>query len=272
MLALHGKKKMNQLPSSASIKDRLRSGEVLFGPWCVIPSASVTNIIASTGVDFVIIDLEHGPTSFETAEDMARAAKSTGTSALTRVGTISEEQILKSLDMGADGVLVAHVETACDAKAVANLCKYHPEGRRGFSPYTRAGGYSGRDIAEHARRQNERALTGVILEGRTGIENIEAVVATPQLDLVYIGAYDLSQALGIPGQVDDPKIKSHMEQCVRVIRDAGVAAGGFVAKNGDDMAWMVDIGMQFVTFLPDCSVLHGAMQAAVEQFERLTRR
>ena len=263
---------MNHLPRPASIKDRLRAGDVLFGPWCVIPSPSVTNIIASAGVDFVIIDLEHGAMSFQTAEDMARAAQSVGTSALTRVGTISEEQILKSLDIGTDGVLVAHVETACDAKTVASLCKYHPEGRRGFSPYTRAGGYSGGDITTHARHQNERTLTGVILEGNAGIENIEAVVATPQLDLVYIGAYDLSQALGIPGQVDDPNIKSSMERCVRIIRDAGLAAGGFVAKDSEDMAWMVDIGMQFVTYLPDCAVLHRAMRTAVEQFKRLTTR
>ena len=80
---------------------------------------------------------------------------------------------------------------------------------------------------------------GVILEGKRGIENIDAVLETEHLDLVYIGAYDLSQALGMPGQVGHPEIRKNMERCIRKIRDAGIAAGGYVAKSEEDIAWMV---------------------------------
>ena len=86
----------------ATLKQRLAGGEALFGPWCVIPSGTVMNIIAAAGFDFVIIDLEHGPASFETVEAMARAARSEQVSAIVRLGTISAEQILRSLDCGVD--------------------------------------------------------------------------------------------------------------------------------------------------------------------------
>ena len=259
---------MSQKPT---IKQRLGAGEVLCGPWCVIPSGHVMNIIASAGFDFVIIDREHGPASCETVEEMTRAAQSEGVSALVRLGTVDEGQILKALDLGADGVLAAHVETADDARRMVSHSKYHPAGRRGFSPFTRAGSYGKGDITAHAQTQNDRTLCGVMLEGKQGIENIDAILQVEHLDLVYIGAYDLSQALGMPGEVHDPKIRRHLEVCVGKIRNAGVAAGGFLAANADDMAWMVDTGMQFIACLPDCALLHNALRGMVDDFRKITK-
>jgi len=247
------------------LKQRLKKGDVLFGPWCVIPSVSVMNIIASGGFDFVIIDLEHGPTSFETAGKMIMAAQLEGVGAIVRLGQINEEHILKSLDIGADGVLMAHVESAADAREAVALAKYHPVGKRGFSPYTRAGRYSGGDITEHARQQNERTIVGVLVEGKDGIDNLAEIVTTPNLDLVYIGAYDLSQAMGMPGEVGHPKVKEAMKDAIQAIRSAGISAGGYVAKNADDIRWMVGLGMQFITYLPDCAIFHRACMAAVDE-------
>ena len=251
---------------SSSLKNRLRNGDAVFGLWCVIPSASAMNIIASAGFDFVIIDLEHGPAFFETAEDMVRAAHSEGVSAIVRLGQVNEEYILKALDIGAEGVVAAHVSRHRDAQEVVDLAKYHPEGKRGFSPYTRAGRYSGGNIAEHAREQNERTIVGVLVEGKEGIENLPEIVSTPGLDLVYIGAYDLSQAMGMPGEVGHPKVKEALKGSIQTIRSAGVSAGGYVAKNADDIRWMVGLGMQFITYLPDCAIFHRACMAAVSEF------
>ena len=256
-----------------TLRQKLKSGEVLLGPWCVIPSAVVMNIIASVGFDYVIVDMEHGVASFETAEEMVRAAHSKGVPAIVRQGTISEENILKSLEIGSDGILSAHVESAGNAREVVALSKYHPIGRRGFSPYTRAGNYSGGDdITCHAPDQNERTLVGVLLEGRKGLESLDEVLEVEHLDLIYIGAYDLSQALGMPGNVGHPKIKEYMEQCIRKIRGAGIAAGGFVAKNREDIKWMVDIGMQFITYLPDCAVIHNAFKVSVDEFNKVVKK
>ena len=251
------------------LKRRLKNGEIVFGPWCVIPSPSIINIICAVGLDFVIIDMEHGPTGFEKAEDMVRAAESESCCPLIRVGQRVESTVLRALDIGAHGLLISHVESRKDAEESVYFSKYYPEGGRGFSPYTRAGGYGNLGIENHAQKENKETLIGVILEGKAGIENIDSILETKNIDLVYIGAYDLSQAMGMPGQVQHPAIKKEMEKCIQRIRDFGIAAGGYVAKNRDDIKWMMDIGMQFITCLPDATLIFHAFYDCVTDFRQV---
>ncbi len=251
------------------LKEKLRAGKKVFGIWCVIPTGAVMNIIASAGFDFVIIDMEHGPAGFKTAEEMVRAAQSEEVSPIIRIGQINEEYILKSLDIGAEGIIVAHVGSGKDASEIVSLAKYYPRGRRGFSPYTRAGGYSGGDIVQHAATQNDETIVGALVEGTDAIANIKDILTTPNLDLVYIGAYDLSQAMGVPGQVNHPQVRQAMERCISMANAAGVAAGGYVAKNGSDIQWMMEMGMQFITYLPDCALFHNACKTAVGEFKKV---
>ena len=251
------------------MKRRLKDGQIVFGPWCVIPSPSIINIIGAAGLDFVIIDMEHGPMGFETAEDMVRAAESENCCPLIRVGQRGESAVLRALDIGAHGLLIPHVENRKDAEESVSLSKYYPEGSRGFSPYTRAGGYGYLEVENHAQKENEETLIGVILEGKAGIENIDSIVETKNIDLIYIGAYDLSQAMGMPGQVGHPIIKKEMGKCIRKIRDHGIAAGGYVAKNTDDIRWMIDMGMQFITCLPDATVIFHAFYECMRDFRQV---
>ncbi|MCX6692464.1 MAG: aldolase/citrate lyase family protein [Methanoregula sp.] len=153
------------------LKIRLKNGEIVAGPWCVIPSATVTDIIAKTGTDFVIIDMEHGAHSFESVENMIRAAENEGCSALVRVAKNDEDHILHALDIGAGGVIIPHIQSRKDAEAAVSAAKYHPLGSRGFSPYTRAGGYSRHNIEKHCSIQNDKTIVCLILEGKDGIEN-----------------------------------------------------------------------------------------------------
>lgn len=252
-----------------SLKRRLKDGEIVFGPWCVIPSPSIINIIGAAGIDFVIIDMEHGSAGFETAEDMVRAAESENCCPLIRVGKRDESTVLRALDIGVHGLLIPHVESREDVEESISFSKYYPEGARGFSPYTRAGGYGYLGVKDHAQKENEETLIGVILEGKAGLKNIDSILETKNIDLVYIGAYDLSQAMGMPGQVEHPAIKKEMEKCIRKIRDCGIAAGGYVAKNADDIKWMTDIGMQFITCLPDATVIFHAFYDCVENFRQV---
>ena len=248
-----------------NFKKMLRSGEVVYGPWCVLPSASVINVIASTGVDFVIIDMEHGPHTFETVEDMVRASETEGCAPIVRVAKNDDALILSALDIGASGVIVPHIESKQDAERAIAYAKYHPVGSRGFSPYTRAGRYSLYNVKDHARRQNEETAVILLLEGRKGVENLNDILSIKdikdKIDAIYIGAYDLSQAYGFPGQVDHPEVIRHLEASIGQIRTKGIAAGGYVAKNDEDIKWMTAMGMQFITLLPDCSILFHAFGA-----------
>lgn len=253
------------------LKIRLKNGEVAIGIWCVIPSPYVSAIIATSGMDFIIIDLEHSAIGIETADEMVKSAELEDCYSLIRLGQLDEGLILKSLDMGGHGVLVAHMEDRKSVEKLIEYVKYYPTGKRGFSPYTRAGSFGGFDTIKYAVKENERTLTGIILEGVTAVDNIDAILEVPGLDLVYIGAYDLSQDLGFPGQVNHPRVLSYVEGAICKIRKAGVAAGGHVAKDLNDIRRMVDMGMQFITLLPDCALLNRICSEMVEGFREIVK-
>ena len=193
------------------LKRRLKKGEITLGTWGDIPSSSVVNILGASGLDFVIIDMEHGPFSIETAEDCVRAAESEGCTPIIRVAKNDEAYIVSALDIGAHGIIVPHVETVKDAENAISHIKYHPIGHRGFTPYTRAGGYSKDNLETHAKKENEETMTILIIEGVQGIKNLDKIIANKHVDVIYIGQYDLSQAVGMPGKVNHPKVIKFME-------------------------------------------------------------
>ena len=124
------------------LKEKLISGQPVIGTWSIIPSAVTTDIIASTGLDFIIIDSEHGPISFETAQNMVMACESRGVSPVMRVGTIDEGDILKALDIGVQAIQIPNISCKQDMVKIINFSKYPQLGNRGFSLFTRAGNYS----------------------------------------------------------------------------------------------------------------------------------
>ncbi len=255
-----------------SLKERLQAGEIVIGPWCEIPSSTLTNVIAATGMDFVILDMEHGSIDYGTLENMIRAAESENCCPLIRVGKNDELHILKVLDLGAHGVIIPHVQTKKECEKAVSYTKYHPLGVRGFSSFTRAGGYSLIGVEGHAVRENESTLTGIIIENKDGLDNIDEIIKTEYLDLVYIGAYDLSQSLGLPGQVDHPDVKAAIKDCVHRITDKGIAAGGYAAKNISDIQSMVDIGMQFITYIPDVTSIFHMFYDIKNEFDKIICR
>jgi len=123
------------------ILHKLNSGQAVLGTFVITPSVVSVDIIASTGIDFVIIDREHGPISFETAQQMAIACESRGVSPIMRVGDIELSFIQNALDIGMHGIQIPNIDTRQNAQDVIKFAKYPPEGERGFSPFTRAGNY-----------------------------------------------------------------------------------------------------------------------------------
>jgi len=114
----------------------------------------------------------------------------------------------------------------------------------------------------------------LVLEGKEGIANLDDILTIDKIedkvDIIYIGAYDLSQAVGFPGQVDHPEVRKHLETCVDKINNCGIAAGGYVAKNSTDIAWMCDMGMQLITLLPDCTIIFHAFESLYNDFCEIT--
>ena len=247
-----------------TLKSRLGRGDTVLGTWCVLPTGDAVEAICRAGMDFAIIDLEHGPHSFETAANMARAAQVAGASALVRVPANRQELILRALEIGSDGVVVPQIEDAMSAESAVKSTKYSPDGQRGFSPFTRSGGFSAHQVEDLAQRKNAETLCVLLVEGVTGIQQLDSILATPGIDVIYIGTYDLCQSVGHPGNPDHPEVLRLRESCVRKIVGSGRAVGCLAQSVKQVIAWQ-QMGIAFVALKADVALLSDTVRAAVEE-------
>lgn len=254
--------------SSNSLKATLEAGDRVFGTWSMVGSPVVANVLASAGVDFVIIDLEHGPMSLETVESELYAIEALGCSPVVRLPNSTDEEILRTLEIGTRSLMVSHVSSASDAERIASACRYKPDGSRGLSPFTRIHGYSEVDLPSKLAEANREMLVAVLVEGKRGIENLEEIAGTPGIDLVYLGVYDLSMAAGVPGEIDHPEVISLMRRSAEIIESAGIAAGS-VARDYDYMRLLSDAGFRFVSYRNDTTLLRDAVATARSAFDEL---
>jgi len=244
------------------LKRKLKRGEVVLGPFINCAYPALIEICGHAGFDFAIIDLEHGALHTLVAEDLCRAADCVGLAPVVRVRKNDAPQIQRALDIGSAGVQVPQIETKADAEAVVRGAKYSPLGARGLSFYTRAGVYSaaGTQITDQL---NEESLIVVHVEGKRGVDNIEEIVSVTNIDVIFLGPYDLSQSLGIPGQVRDPRVIELMSQCITLIRNAGKAAGTFADTPEIAKQW-IDAGVQYVALGVDVGIFLRACEALVK--------
>jgi 4-hydroxy-2-oxoheptanedioate aldolase len=244
------------------LKQKLQQGEVVLGLFVNCAYPAFIEICGHAGFDFVVIDLEHGPLHPLVAEDLCRAADCVGLSPIVRVRQNDAPQIQRALDIGSAGVQVPQIETLADALAVVRGAKYSPLGERGLSFYTRAGVYSsaGTQITDQL---NAESLVIVHVEGKRGVDNLAEIVSVPHIDVIFLGPYDLSQSLGIPGQVQDPRVIELMQNAVGTIRNAGKAVGTF-ADNPETAKQWIDTGVQYIALGVDVGVFLRACQTLVK--------
>lgn len=245
------------LQSSLNLKAKLKQGKTVLGTWCEIPSTDVVNILAQAGLDFIIIDMEHGAMDFNLAAHMVIAAQVEGCTPLIRVPRNDKSDILRALDIGAAGIIVPHVSTVADRiKAIAAL-KFPPIGQRSLNPYTRAGNYQ--LSPNFTKIQNQTTFSMLIIEGQVGITNCQDIVADPQVDSIYIGAYDLSAALGIPGQTQSPLVRRRLNQIVKLAQ-AQKKFVGCMFHDKQELSYFKRIGIQFLCYKVDTAVIFDAFK------------
>ncbi len=207
-----------------TLKEKLDAGKATLGPFVGFPSPAIVETMGWLGFDFVIIDCEHGPIDFETAENMIRAAELSGTTAIVRIGLNEQQHIQRYLEAGAQGVLIPLVNTASDALKVVNSVKYPPIGKRGsFSG--RAAQFGVGAGPDYFQKANEETFVAIQIETPEAIENADEIIATPHVDAVFLGPGDLSLNFGVPGQMEHEKVVSTIETLVEKIKAAGKHPG-----------------------------------------------
>ena len=226
----------------------------MMGTWCVIPSPEVTSIICKAGFDFVIVDMEHGSMDYTLAQRMVTSAQAEGKKAIIRVSRNDESDILRSLDIGSDGIIVPHIKSVEDVNKCISYSKYPPIGNRGYTPYTKSGGYSAAD--GYREKENKESFVGIILEDEGGLKNIESIIDNDNIDMVYIGTYDISSSLGC--SPTNEKVLKELERCTRIVRDAGKSVG-CLFHNEKELNYFRDIGINFLVYSVDSGILYNSI-------------
>lgn len=248
------------------LKKSLKNGAFVLGTWCDLPSPAVVNVLAKAKLNFIIVDMEHGPMDYRIAQGMVMAAECEGVEALVRVPRLDESDILRALDIGATGVIVPHIKSVEDRKKVVAYSKFSPIGKRGFNPYVRSGGYC-KANREYFSSQNEKTILGLILEGIEALKDLESIIDSPEVDLAYIGAYDLSVALGFSGDVNHPEVLKELEKAVKKIIKAKKSAGCMI-HNPSDLKKFKEMGVQFMTYKIDSAIIYDAVSQIKGEFDK----
>lgn len=246
------------------LKSKLAKGETVIGTWSSLASANVVNVLGTTALDFIIIDLEHGSMSFETVENMVRAAEAAEISPIVRVWDDQEQTLLRALESGTRSVMIPHISTVAKAERVAKCCKYFPEGNRGLSPYTRVHGFTHENIAESLQQENKETLVGILVEGKEGLSNLSEIVKVKGIDLIYLGLFDICQSVGLPGQVNHPKVLEEIVRCKDLIQSHGIAAGS-MSTNIDYINMLQNLGYNFIAYLNDAAGLKNHFDDVLNQ-------
>ncbi len=219
---------------SENFRLRLRRGDRLIGTIVAIESPEVVEVLAGAGFDWLFIDAEHSPLSPQGVQRMVMAAGDVP--CVVRVPANHEAWIKHVLDAGAAGIIVPLVNTAADAALAVQRAKYPPQGVRGVGP-SRALGY-GYGIADYVARANQDTAVIVQAEHTHAVAAIDEIVAVPGVDAIFVGPFDLSLSLGVPGQVDNPAVVAGIETVRLAAQRAGLALGYFGVSPEAVQAWM----------------------------------
>jgi 4-hydroxy-2-oxoheptanedioate aldolase len=253
-------------PEGRGIRELWADEQVAVGAWCGIPSPFVAEVLATVGFDWLCLDVQHGLIDYQTMLGMLQAVGRRAP-VLVRVPWNEPDEIMRSLDAGAAGVVVPMIGTAAEAEVAARACRYAPDGFRSWGP-TRA---SLGDPDYGPAAANRRVVCVVMIETVEGVENVNEILAVPGVDAVLIGPCDL--ALSWSGALESPgRTPRDLELIGRVLEacgEAGVVAATAVGSLEEAHHWL-GLGVKMVG-ISDLALLGGASAEALGALRQSSR-
>lgn len=234
------------------LKQKLQSGKACLGAWALSTSADMAEILAYAGLDFLLIDHEHGQGSIDDAISQLRAIKGTDCVGILRVPTNDHIYIKRALDAGVGGIMVPNVNDEEQARHVVDSCRYAPRGIRGAFGGMRAMRY-GFDPNYYSTAFDD-LLIAVQVENVAAIDAIPQIASVEGIDVVFIGPRDLSATLGRLNQFDDPAVKAQIDRAAATILRSGRFLGS-TAFSGRAARKMADNGYRFIVGGSDVGLL-----------------
>ncbi len=248
-----------------ALKAQCRSRELKLGHFVVeFATPGIGHILKGAGCDFVLLDMEHSGFSFETVKSVVRYCEAARLPAIVRVPSKAYDHVARAADAGAEAVMVPMVDTDAEARELVSCLKYTPAGRRGVALGIAHDNYRGSG-AVHDRLADANERTGLFaqIETASGVEHAEKIAAVDGVECLWIGHFDLSASLGIPGQFTHPDFTKAVDRVAAACRKHGKALGRLVpdAASGIDHA---DRGFDFVCWSGDVWALQEAVRGGID--------
>ena len=245
------------VPGSAPwFRSRMASRPVV-GIWSLMNSPVAMDVISRAGLDFVVIDLEHGASTTQDAWTLASVARAGGITPVLRVPSLSQRFIQQALDWGATGLKVPNISCAEDVARFEACVRYPPDGIRGLSPFVPNAGYLAANTATFCATRREEELYILQIETRAGLESADAIFAA-DIHVLFVGLYDLSRSLGVAPE------SAVLDRCLADLSERARAAGkvlGTIASSEAQLRRHLDLGVGYVTYLADTHILLDALGA-----------
>ncbi len=245
-----------QVPFQNPVKKALKEGQTVIGATITTTSPDVAATLGNAGFDFLWIEMEHSPLTLETVRSMILATRGMKAMPFTRV-PVNEPWLAKRvLDAGSLGVIFPFTSTRELAEQAVKSCKYPPLGIRGFGPSLAAPRWDfiGQSYPEFA---NENVLVITIIEQKRAIDNIEAIASVPGIDVLFIGASDLSYSLGVGGQRSHPLVKEAVAKVLAAGKKHGIPVG-YPSGNHEEINQLISQGFRFFQASTDLGMMQSA--------------
>ena len=237
---------------------RLKSGTYI-GEFDVPGMAA---ILQSAGCEFAFVDMEHSGFSFQTAKAMLRSLRSVGIATLLRPPSKSRSDLSIACDIGAEGVVPPMLETEIQARACVDAIKYHPAGTRGCAFGIAHDDYRPASVGEAMESANRKTSFVALIESSDGVANCDAIASTEGVDCLWIGHFDLSASLGIPGEFENPRFKEAIASVMSAAAKHGKSVGRLVASANEGVELFRD-GCDFICYLGDVWLLQRALSSGI---------
>jgi 2-keto-3-deoxy-L-rhamnonate aldolase RhmA len=250
------------------IRHRLDAGEVVIGTMVTeFATPAVARLTAAAGAEFTLFDLEHSGYGIDRMRTALAAARSADTVPFLRVPDAAYDLIARGLDIGALGVMVPAVESADEALLVASAARFPPLGKRGFGLLLRDEWEPG-GVPATLAKANAETIVLVQIETAAGLEAVDEIAAVDGIDVLWIGHFDLTASLGIPGDFSSGRYHEAVDRIVA----AGAAAGkpvGMVCGSPEEGRTLVERGFRILSYSIDVILYEDAVRAGLDEMRRL---
>ena len=248
---------MSIIPENG-LKRKLAAGGSAVGTMLVeLRQPSVMQVLANAGLDFVIIDTEHGPLGIETIADLSRAARAAGVTPIVRVPDLQYAYVAPALDAGAQGIMLPRVTEPGQVREVLQMMKYPPLGRRGSVLARGHTAFKGGSLADALAEGNAESMLIVQIETKPALDRADEILGIPGVDVGFVGPTDLSVALGVPGQVGHASIVSAIETVTGICEGHGVYPAVQMNDLPSAVAW-AGRRIRLLSYSSEISILGGA--------------